>query len=74
MLLLVSPDGRREKRSEMVDSYRVRGADVWHEIRGGEFRVPANAAGKVEFGMLDVENQRWKGGLLLAGVTIRPKN
>ncbi|WOL17815.1 hypothetical protein Cni_G26608 [Canna indica] len=71
-LMLQTPDGRRQKRSEMLDSFR-RGGDVWHEIHGGDFRVPANGTGEVEFGMFDVQNQWWKGGIVFAGVTIRPK-
>ncbi|WOL17810.1 hypothetical protein Cni_G26610 [Canna indica] len=72
-LLLVTPDGKREKISEMMETHRNRGVDLWHEIYGGEFRVPATVTGKVEFGVLEVESQRWKGGMIFAGVTIRPK-
>lgn len=49
------------------------GAGEWQEIHGGEFKPSAfTAAGKVEFGMLDVESEWWKGGMVFAGVTIRP--
>ncbi|KAG6503402.1 protein PHLOEM PROTEIN 2-LIKE A1-like [Zingiber officinale] len=50
------------------------GVGEWQEIRGGEFKPSAfmAAARKVEFGMLDVESEWWKGGMVFAGVTIRP--
>lgn len=44
------------------------GVGEWQEIHGGEFKP----SGKVEFGMLDVESEWWKGGMVFAGVTIRP--
>lgn len=63
----------KKRGYEMVAMQRSRGADEWLEIHGGEFKPGTFASGKVEFGMLDVESEWWKGGMAIAGVTIRHK-
>ncbi|KAG6512578.1 uncharacterized protein PHLOEM PROTEIN 2-LIKE A4-like [Zingiber officinale] len=65
---------RMKKRgNEMVALQRSRGVGEWLQIHGGEFKPGKFTAGKVEFGMLDVESEWWKGGMAIAGVTVRPK-
>ncbi|XP_065854387.1 protein PHLOEM PROTEIN 2-LIKE A2-like [Euphorbia lathyris] len=42
----------------------------WHEINGGDFTIQKD--GVLEFGMFEVETDWWKGGIILAGVKIKP--
>ncbi|CAL9130259.1 unnamed protein product [Musa textilis] len=58
-------------RDERLESYRKRSSG-WHQIDGGRFTVPeGEKKGKVKFGMYEIKSQRWKGGILLAGVTLK---
>lgn len=70
---LVTPEGERKETSQMMESHSKRRSKGWREIYGGEFSLSTQTGGKVEFGMYEIESQKWKGGMLLAGVTIRPK-
>ncbi|XP_074588723.1 protein PHLOEM PROTEIN 2-LIKE A1-like [Curcuma longa] len=56
----------------MVALQRSRGVGEWLEIQGGEFKPGNFAAGKVDFRMLE-ESEWWKGGMAIAGITVRPK-
>ncbi|CAL9120510.1 unnamed protein product [Musa textilis] len=69
---LVTPEGKKEI-SVVMESHRKRRSKGWREIYGGEFSLSTETTGTVEFGMYEIESQRWKGGIVLAGVTIRPK-
>ncbi|RRT45554.1 hypothetical protein B296_00045423, partial [Ensete ventricosum] len=70
---LVTPDGHREKRSEIMESYRKRSHE-WLQIHGGEFKLPEDMKkGEVEFGISETESHWWKGGMIFAGVSIKPK-
>ncbi|CAI0425293.1 unnamed protein product [Linum tenue] len=47
----------------------------WIEIPVGEFRTsPENIGGNMEISMFEYEGGTWKKGLILKGVTIRPKS
>ncbi|URE07780.1 Protein PHLOEM protein 2-LIKE [Musa troglodytarum] len=65
---VITPGGDRRKKSVMLEPYRRR-SDEWHEIHGGELKTP----GTVEFAMSQVESHGWKGGMILGGVSLRPK-
>ncbi|CAL9076541.1 unnamed protein product [Musa textilis] len=69
---LVTPDGHREKRSEIMESYRKRSHE-WLEIPGGEFKLPQDMKGEVEFGISETESHWWKGGMIFAGASIKLK-
>ncbi|CAK9187152.1 unnamed protein product [Ilex paraguariensis] len=56
-----------------LESYRAK-QNKWHEVPGGEFTVPNDTAGSVEFGMFEVDTQYWKGCMVLGGVLIKPKS
>ncbi|XP_059436630.1 protein PHLOEM PROTEIN 2-LIKE A1 [Corylus avellana] len=66
---LVLPDGNKQERKENLMK-RPRGE--WIEIPVGEFVV--EEAGYIEFSMYEYEGGKWKGGLVIKGVAIRPKN
>lgn len=58
-------------RDERLESYRKR-CSGWQQIHGGQFKVPkTEKKGNVKFGMYEIKSQRWKGGILLAGVTLK---
>ncbi|CAL9169033.1 unnamed protein product [Musa hybrid cultivar] len=58
-------------RDERLESYRKR-TSGWQQIHGGRFTVPkTEKKGEVKFGMYEIKSQRWKGGILLAGVTLK---
>ncbi|XP_064940539.1 uncharacterized protein PHLOEM PROTEIN 2-LIKE A4-like [Musa acuminata AAA Group] len=58
-------------KDEKLESYRKR-TSGWQQIHGGEFKIPkTEKKGKVKFGMYEIKSQRWKGGILLAGVTLK---
>ncbi|KAI5563234.1 hypothetical protein POPTR_015G120300v4 [Populus trichocarpa] len=65
-------NGQETVKNFVLESYKEK-HDVWHEICGGEFTVSKNAAGVVEFGMFEVKSEWWKGGVVLAGIKIKPK-
>ncbi|WOL12266.1 hypothetical protein Cni_G21032 [Canna indica] len=69
---VATPDGHRKIKTETLESYRR--THDWVEIHGGDFELAADhTKGKVEFGMYETESQKWKGGMVLSHVTIRPK-
>ncbi|THU56338.1 hypothetical protein C4D60_Mb11t16210 [Musa balbisiana] len=72
MFELVTPDGHREKRIEIMESYRKRSCE-WLEIHGGVFKLPQDMKGEVEFGISETESHWWKGGMIFAGASIKLK-
>ncbi|RZS28179.1 hypothetical protein BHM03_00061741 [Ensete ventricosum] len=60
------------KKDENLEWYRRRSSSGWQQIHGGNFTVPPSEnKGKVRFGMYETKSQMWKGGILLAGVTLK---
>nr|XP_018673829.1 PREDICTED: protein PHLOEM PROTEIN 2-LIKE A1-like isoform X1 [Musa acuminata subsp. malaccensis] len=58
-------------KDEKLESYRKR-TSGWQQIHGGDFKIPkTEKKGEVKFGMYEIKSQRWKGGILLAGVTLK---
>ncbi|CAE6186964.1 unnamed protein product [Arabidopsis arenosa] len=69
---LVLPTGETKERRENVNLLE---RNRWVEIPAGEFMTsPEHLSGKIEFSMLEVKSGQWKSGLILKGVSIRPKN
>ncbi|KAK9133952.1 hypothetical protein Scep_013480 [Stephania cephalantha] len=63
-----------ETQVHKVDLMRKPRAD-WIEIYVGEFKTcPPNNNGEVHFSMFEFEGGKWKRGLLVKGVIIRPKS
>uniref|UniRef100_A0ACD5Z4Q6 Uncharacterized protein n=1 Tax=Avena sativa TaxID=4498 RepID=A0ACD5Z4Q6_AVESA len=48
--------------------------DGWAEVELGEFAVAGEEEGVVEVGLKEVECRRWKRGLVVQGIEIRPKH
>ncbi|KAH7679137.1 Phloem protein 2-like protein [Dioscorea alata] len=69
-LHLVTPDGRKSKRSHNFGEYK---RNEWHKVSGGEFTVGSTIKGNVRYGMYETETLWWKGGMVLHGVLIEPK-
>ncbi|KAF9587450.1 hypothetical protein IFM89_002631, partial [Coptis chinensis] len=72
IIFMVLENGNQMKTSEILEPY-INCPDSWHEIPGGQFTVPADKNGLVEFGMLEVATDWWKGGMVLEGVKLKPK-
>ncbi|XP_037450864.1 putative F-box protein PP2-B12 [Triticum dicoccoides] len=53
---------------------RRRGDDGWTEVELGEFAVAGEEDGVVEVSLKEVECRRWKRGLIVQGIEIRPKH
>lgn len=70
---VITPDGHSSKKAEILEPYLNKG-DGWHEIHGGEFRLASDGSGVLRFGMLEVESDLWKGGMIFEGVIIQPKS
>uniref|UniRef100_A0A0A8ZWW5 F-box domain-containing protein n=1 Tax=Arundo donax TaxID=35708 RepID=A0A0A8ZWW5_ARUDO len=51
-----------------------RRADGWAEVELGEFAVAGDEDGVVEVSLKEIDNQRWKRGLIVQGIEIRPKH
>lgn len=75
--VVITPNGGERHVCLNLDSHGKR--NEWVEMVGGVFQLPADVAatggrwsGKIELGMVEVTSEKWKGGLILAGVTIRP--
>ncbi|KAG0448910.1 hypothetical protein HPP92_027596 [Vanilla planifolia] len=69
---LSTADGKKNT-SEILDHYK-KDDHLWHEICGGEFNLgSSNSLGKIEFSMKEVKTDWWKGGIIIGGVIIRPK-
>ncbi|VVA22681.1 PREDICTED: PHLOEM PROTEIN 2-LIKE [Prunus dulcis] len=48
--------------------------EQWIEISVGEFRASPEIPGDMEFSMYEYDSVKWKRGLVIKGVIIRPKN
>ena len=51
-----------------------RRGDGWTEVELGEFAVAGDEEGVVEVSLKEVECRRWKKGLIVQGIEIRPKH
>lgn len=69
---LITPNDQKH-RSEVMEPHRGH-SNQWHEVHGNEFKGPQTTTGKLIFAMIETSQQKWKGGMILAGVTIRAKN
>ncbi|KAK9920846.1 hypothetical protein M0R45_029387 [Rubus argutus] len=67
---LTLPDGNKHERKV---NFLEKAIGQWIEIPVGEFRVLAGKLGDIEYVMHQSEGGKWKSGLLIKGVTIRPK-
>ncbi|KAJ0081265.1 hypothetical protein Patl1_11844 [Pistacia atlantica] len=68
----VKHNGEERVRTVMLQAYREK-QEEWLEIPGGDFTVSDDKFGAVEFGMFEVESDWWKGGMVLAGIRVKPK-
>lgn len=70
----VTPPKHEEKkmRTVVLEGYRNE-CNKWHEIHVGEFNLGPSSTGEVAFSMYGDDTEWWKGGMVLAGVAIRPK-
>ncbi|KAJ8758623.1 hypothetical protein K2173_000344 [Erythroxylum novogranatense] len=68
----VKDNGSETVKKVMFEPYRDKN-QAWQEIPGGVFKISSDWNGVVEFGMLEVESNWWKGGIVLGGVKIKPK-
>ncbi|KAJ0980801.1 hypothetical protein J5N97_009056 [Dioscorea zingiberensis] len=73
-LELTAPNGQKIKRSEHFERYTKKSSEDWHHVSGGEFNIRSELKGRVEFGMYEIQTSYWKGGMILYGVQIKPKN
>ena len=67
---LTLPDGNKHERKV---NFMEKAIGQWIEIPVGEFRVLAGKLGDIEYVIHQSEGGKWKRGLLIKGVTIRPK-
>ncbi|WCJ28482.1 hypothetical protein M5689_010179 [Euphorbia peplus] len=63
-------NGKEEIKNHNLELIRDNEKMTWHEINGGDFTVEKD--GDLEFGMFEVESDWWKGGIVLAGIKIKP--
>ncbi|KAJ0980804.1 hypothetical protein J5N97_009059 [Dioscorea zingiberensis] len=74
-LELKAPNGQKVKRSEHFERYNKKSSEDWHHVFGGEFSTgPELKGSRVNFAMLENKTSYWKGGMILHGVQIKPKN
>ncbi|KAG8385123.1 hypothetical protein BUALT_Bualt03G0009000 [Buddleja alternifolia] len=69
-LRLTLPDGSRQEQKQNLMA-KPRGQ--WIEIPAGEFKASTDKAGEMEFSLYEYEGGKWKRGLLIKEVSIRPK-
>ncbi|KAG2688077.1 hypothetical protein I3760_09G077300 [Carya illinoinensis] len=67
---LTLPDGNKQERKENLMK-KPRGD--WIEIPVGEFVTSPKNTGEIEFSIYEYEVGDWKRGLVVKGITIRPK-
>jgi hypothetical protein len=67
---LILPDGNKQERKENLMK-KPRGE--WIEIPVGEFVASPEKAGEIEFSIYEYEGGKWKRGLVIKGIVIRPK-
>ncbi|KAM0948667.1 putative phloem protein [Dioscorea sansibarensis] len=70
----IAPPGGQNKKIKSCDNFGAYEKNKWHKVFGGEFTVGSDLHGKYKFGMYGIEALYWKGGLILHGVLIQPKN
>ncbi|KAL3654582.1 hypothetical protein CASFOL_001567 [Castilleja foliolosa] len=69
-LRLTLPDGtKQERKVNLMEKPR----DKWIEVSAGDFKSSSENAGKIEISLFEYEGGKWKKGLLIKGVSIRPK-
>ncbi|KAK4493422.1 hypothetical protein RD792_017676 [Penstemon davidsonii] len=69
-LRLTLPDGTKQEHKEsLIEKPR----EKWVEIPAGEFKASAEKFGEIEFSLYEYEGGKWKKGLLIKGVSIKPK-
>lgn len=69
-LRLTLPDGSKKERKEnFIEKQRER----WIEIPVGELKTTVSGVGEMEISMYEYEGGKWKRGLLIKGIIIRPK-
>ncbi|KAI3879143.1 hypothetical protein MKX03_010647 [Papaver bracteatum] len=73
-LRLVHPDGKTQQRKENL---QVKPKSQWIELHAGEFQTPPQPDDKqekeIQFSLFEYEDGRWKRGLVIKGVIVRPK-
>lgn len=68
---LVLPGGKKQQHNEnLMDKLRAR----WIEIPVGEFVASEKDGGEMEISMYEYEGGMWKMGLVIKGISIKPKN
>ncbi|KFK31592.1 hypothetical protein AALP_AA6G132500 [Arabis alpina] len=65
--------GNRKKRLERTVDMVDYMSNQWVEILVGEFTTSRKNIGEISFAMYEHQCQRWKSGLFVKGVVIRPK-
>lgn len=73
-LRLTLPNGQKIERKETLESKPRR---KWVEIPVGEFTTTCSASqnvGEIEIYIHEYDAGMWKGGLIIKGVSIQPKN
>ncbi|RZC53317.1 hypothetical protein C5167_012170 [Papaver somniferum] len=73
-LRLVHPDGKIQQREENL---QVKPKSQWIELHVGEFPTPPQPDDKqekeIQFSLFEYEDGKWKRGLVIKGVILRPK-
>ncbi|KAI3860066.1 hypothetical protein MKW92_029464 [Papaver armeniacum] len=73
-LRLVHPDGKTQQRKENL---QVKPKSQWIELHVGEFQTPPQPDDKqekeIQFSLFEYEDGKWKRGLVIKGVIVRPK-
>ncbi|CAK7336986.1 unnamed protein product [Dovyalis caffra] len=67
---LVLPNGCKQERKEKLQT-KLR--EQWIEIPVGEFITSPENVGEIQIGMYEYDGGEWKRGLVIKGITIRPK-
>eukprot|EP00257_Ricinus_communis_P018999 XP_015577853.1 protein PHLOEM PROTEIN 2-LIKE A1 [Ricinus communis] len=70
-LRLTLPNGTKQEHKEYVVT---KPRAQWIEVPAGEFVSSPDNIGRIEISMYDYEGGKWKRGLVVKGVTLRPKN
>ncbi|KAK6931941.1 Phloem protein 2-like [Dillenia turbinata] len=70
-LRLIMPDKSIHHHKECL---MEKGRGKWIEILVGEFQTSPGNVGEIEFSLYEYEGGKWKKGLIIKGVTIRPKS
>ncbi|KAG4906353.1 hypothetical protein JHK85_055796 [Glycine max] len=68
---LVLPGGKKQQHKENLNE-KLR--ECWIEIPVGEFVASEKDVGNLEISMYEYEGGKWKTGLIIQGIAIKPKN